>query len=82
MLRHGIVYCEARHAWTQRHHKWLARQSFDQPTIQFALDLAVERVLLAEARRDRLEKAITDIAYQSQWTPVVLRMAACVASRR
>jgi hypothetical protein len=42
----------------------------------------VERVLLAEARRDRVEKAITDIAYQSQWTPVVLRMAACVASRR
>ena len=73
LLRQGIVYCEGR-AWTLRHHAWLSRRSFDQPAVRFAFDIAVEQVLLAAARRDRLDAAITEMARDSQWTPMVIRL--------
>src|SRR5262249_58319766 len=71
--RQGIVYRDGS-AWTLRDYAWLARQSFDQPAVQFPFDLALEEVMLAAARRDRLDKAIIEMARASQWSPVVTRL--------
>lgn len=70
LLRQGIHYTGG-DTWTQAHMGWLYRQSFDSPALQLAYDLAIEAVTETLDRRDRLDKAITKIAYDSQYTPVV-----------
>ncbi|MDQ0078558.1 transposase [Arthrobacter oryzae] len=66
LLRQGIRY-NGGDTWTRAHMSWLYRQRFDSPALQLAYDLAVETL----DRRDRLDKAITKIAYESEYTPVV-----------
>lgn len=73
LLRRGIVYCGGK-AWTSEHHAWLRRQAFDQAGLQVAFDAAYEAVLLAGARRDRLDKAISEMAQDPAWSPVVARL--------
>jgi transposase len=58
LLRQGIVYSGGQ-GWTGVHLVWLHAQHFDAPGLQFAYDAAHEAVLQAEARRGRLDKAIT-----------------------
>jgi hypothetical protein len=45
-------------------------------------DAEHEAVLQAEARRDRLDKAIELMAADSESTPVVHRLGCCTGSRR
>ena len=73
LLRQGIVYYGGR-AWTGAHLVWLQAQHFDAPGLQFAYDAAHEAVLQAEARRGRLDKAVTAMAADSEFTPVVHRL--------
>ena len=73
LLRQGIVYYGG-HAWTGTHLVWLRRQHFDVPGLQLAFDAEHEAVLQAEARRDRLDKAIEVMAADSEFTPVVHRL--------
>ena len=73
LLRQGIVYYGG-HAWTGTHLVWLRRQHFDAPGLQLAFDAEHEAVLQAEARRDRLDKAIEAMAADSEYTPVVHRL--------
>jgi transposase len=73
LLRQGIVYYDG-HAWTSRHLIWLRKQHFDAPGLQLAFDADHEAVLQAEARRDRLDKAIVAMAADSEYTPVVHRL--------
>jgi transposase len=73
LLRQGIVYYGG-HAWTRTHLVWLRRQHFDTPGLQLAFDAGHEAVLQAEARRDRLDKAIEAMAADSEYTPVVHRL--------
>jgi transposase len=73
LLRQGIVYYGGK-AWTGVHQVWLQAQHFDAPGLQFAYDAAHEAVLAAEARRGRLDKAITAVAADSEFTPVVHRL--------
>ena len=70
LLRQGIRY-NGGDTWTRAHMSWLYRQRFDSPALQLAYDLAVETVTETLDRRDRLDKAITKIAYESEYTPVV-----------
>lgn len=49
------------------HISWLYRQRFDAEALQLTYDLAVETL----ERRNRIDKAITKIAYDSQYTPIV-----------
>ncbi|MBB6406524.1 transposase [Arthrobacter sp. AZCC_0090] len=70
LLRQGIHYTGG-HTWTQAHMTWLCRQHFDSPAPQLTYDLALEAVTETLDRRDRRDKAITKIAYDSQYTPVV-----------
>lgn len=55
-------------------HAWLAAQRFDDLALQAAYDSAYETVVLAEARRARLDKAITALAADSAWTGVAARL--------
>jgi len=74
LLRHGIVYCGGK-AWTQAHDYWLLGQSFALAGTQAAFEDAYQTVVLATARRDRLDVAITTMATDSQFTPVVARLS-------
>src|SRR4051794_17366363 len=73
LLRQGIVYCGGK-AWTGVHDVWLRRQRFDSPALQLTYDTAYETMLAAVDRRDRLDRAITVMAADSAFTPVVRRL--------
>jgi transposase len=73
-LRQGIVWSGGQ-AWTGRHEQWLRSQRFDLPGRQLAFDADFEAVLLAGGRRDRLDAAITAMATDSDFTPVVRRLS-------
>ncbi len=69
LLRQGIVYTDGK-AWTQLHERWLGRQRFELAGTQAAFDDAYETVVLADARRDRLDEKITAMAGDCEFTPV------------
>jgi transposase len=73
LLRQGIVY-DGGHAWTGKHDAWLRRQRFDTVATQWAYESDYEAVLAVAARRDRLDAAITAMAADSDFTPVVNRL--------
>ncbi len=73
LLRQGIVWSGGT-AWTGAHHSWLGRQHFDLPGLQAAYDTTLETVLLAQSRRDRLDKTINEMAHEVQWWPTVSRL--------
>jgi transposase len=75
LLRHGAVW-DGREAWTSAHEAWLRRQAadFTRPGLRAAFDADHEAVLMAVARRDRLDAAIEAMAADSQFTPVVRRL--------
>ena len=67
------------------HEQWLRGQHFALPGLQLAFDTAFKTVLLTAARRDRLDAAITEMAFHSEYTaarmPAQPRLRA-VLSRR
>jgi hypothetical protein len=73
LLRHGVVYWDGK-AWTGAHETWLRRQQFSQRGVQLAFDAAWEAMLLTRDRRDQLDKAIAEMATDSEYTAVVRRL--------
>ena len=73
LLRHGIVYYGGR-AWTGAHEVWLRQQRFATPGAAAAFDEAFDAVLTVAGRRDRLDRAIADMAATPTWAPVVSRL--------
>lgn len=73
LLRRGIVYSGG-HPWTGNHDVWLHQQRFDHPAQQRTFDEALDAVLAATARRDRLDAAITAMAADSEFSPVITRL--------
>jgi transposase len=73
LLRPGIVWSGGT-AWTVVHHRWLGAQHFDQLGPQLAYGSSLEAVLLGQSRRDRLDKAIVEMAADPLWWPVVSRL--------
>jgi transposase len=73
LLRHGIVYCGG-HPWNGVHETWLRGQRFGQRGIQLAFDADLEAMLLTLDRRDRLDKAITEMAATGEYAAVVRRL--------
>ena len=73
LLRQGIVYYQGK-AWTGVHERWLRAQQFRLPGLQLAFDIAHDTMLVTLARRDRLDAAITLMAGDSMFTPVVTRL--------
>ena len=74
LLRHGIVYYDGK-AWTERHDRWLHHQRFDAAPTQCAFEDAYEAVVLATARRARLDEKITALAADSEFSPLTRRLA-------
>jgi transposase len=75
LLRQGLVVDGA--AWTQAHGRWLARVALEltQPGLRVAVDEAHGAVLAVQARRDRLDAAIAELAATPSWTPLVNRLS-------
>ena len=73
LLRQGIVYYQGK-SWTGVHDRWLRSQRFTLPGLQLAFDIAYDTMLATVARRDRLDEAITVMAGDSEFTPVVTRL--------
>ena len=64
MLRHGIVYHDG-DAWTGKHDNWLRPQALPQLSdraTRLAFDSDYDAVLVTNARRDRLDAAIGEMA--------------------
>jgi hypothetical protein len=72
LLRHGLVFEAA--AWTQAHARWLGQLRFDQAGLGVAVDEAYGAVLAVQARRDRLDAAIAELATTAPWAPLVGRL--------
>lgn len=73
LLRQGIIYSDG-NAWTGAHDQWLRRQRFDQPALMRAFESDYDAVLSVTARRNRLDEAITLMAGDSEFTPLVHRL--------
>jgi len=73
LLRQGIVYYGG-NAWTGKHDTWLRSQRFELTGLQLAYDSAYETMLHTLDRRDRLDKAIEEMAANSDYTDVVHRL--------
>ena len=73
LLRRGIVYADGR-AWTETHDAWLRRLRFEQRAVQTAFESDYEAMVMVKARRDRLDRAITDMAEHSEFTATVHRL--------
>ena len=72
LLRQGLVY-EAS-AWTIAHDAWLRRQRFARRPLALAFDESYGVVLQAKARRDALDRAIAELAYEPPFADVVARL--------
>jgi transposase len=70
LLRHGHVYSGGK-AWTGVHEAWLNQVRFDRLGTTAAFEESRELVHQLEARRDRLDKQIAVMAFDSSFTPVV-----------
>jgi transposase len=76
LLRHGVVYYGGK-AWTGKHDTWLRTEALPQlgpRATRLAFDSDYETVLVTNARRDRLDVAIEEIAADSEFTPLVRRL--------
>lgn len=73
LLRHGLVYSGGK-AWTVTHDLWLRSRRFESTGLQLAFDAAYDAVIAVSDRRDRLDEAITRMAADSPFTPVVNRL--------
>ena len=73
LLRQGIVYSGGQ-AWTGVHDRWLGRQRFDHRGTTMAFESDYEAVTAITARRDRLDKAIAQLAAGSEFAPIVHRL--------
>lgn len=73
LLRHGIVYSGGK-AWTELHDRWLHQQRLDSIPTRAAFDDAYETVVLATARRARLDEKITALAGDSEFTALTRRL--------
>jgi transposase len=74
LLRQGIVYSGGT-AWTGPHDTWLRHQRFANRATTTAFESDYEAVLTVAARRTRLDAAITELAGDCTFTPLVRRMA-------
>ena len=75
LLRQGIVYYGGQ-AWTGKHELWLSRaQRFDAAGMQLTYDSACEAMGACVDRRSRLDAAITAMAADGEFTPVVRRLS-------
>ena len=74
LLRQGIVY-DGGQAWTGTHDAWLRRQQLANKITQLTFESDYDAMITVKARRDRLDKNIAEMAGDSEFTPIVRRLA-------
>lgn len=74
LLRQGIVY-DGGQAWAGTHDRWLRQQRFDNPATRMTFESDYDAVLVVAGRRQRLDTAITELVGDSEFTPLVRRLA-------
>ena len=74
LLRHGLVYYDG-HRWTGRHDRWLQTLDFAEQGTRLAFADHYDTALAAAARRARLDHEIEAMAAESEFTPLVRRLA-------
>jgi len=72
LLRHGLLW--ERSAWTGEHERWLMGLRFAGP-LAVCFDESYGAVLEAKARRDRLDRAIVELAAEPPFAEVVARLS-------
>ena len=72
LLRQGLLYDGS--AWTGAHESWLRSLTFDRVGVRLAFEEAYDAVLVTQARRARLDTAITELAATPAFAPVVGRL--------
>ena len=70
LLRHGIRYPKDTR-WTQEHRRWLRRQHFDEPALQFTYDADVEQAELLAIHLARIDKQATATAPACRYGTVI-----------
>ena len=73
LLRHGIVY-DGGQAWTTKHDRVAAPATVRHVGAAGRVRRRVRGGAQVKARRDRLDRAIEDLAADSEFTPVVRRL--------
>lgn len=74
LLRHSLRYSGK--TWGGPHEGWLRQQQFSEPGIRLAFEDYLESVLQLTARKHRLERAITVMARDCEYTPLINRLGA------
>ena len=70
LLRHGLRYPKDT-KWTQEHQRWLHRQHFQDPLLQFTYENDIEQAELLAARLKRIDKQVTAAAAACPYTHVI-----------
>ena len=73
LLRQGIVWSGGS-TWSLAHHAWLRTQRFERAGLAAAYESCYEAVVLAEARRARLDQAIAAMAGEPEWSATVAKL--------
>jgi len=74
LLRKGILYDEGKRAWTKTHRRWLEHLELPLPTERLVLSEYLISIEEAERRKERLDKAIDNMAQTDRWHSVVSRL--------
>ena len=67
LLRHGIRYPNETR-WTKEHSRWLHRQRFAEPTLQFTYEADVEQAELLAGHLAHIDKQVAATAADCRYT--------------
>jgi transposase len=75
LLRHGRIFREGKHAWTQKHREWVNRQRLDDPLSQAALEQMLIHVDGLDRQLALLDVGLEEIARSERWSEQVRVLA-------
>jgi transposase len=75
LLRHGRVYRDGT-TWTDKHHRWLAAQTFDQPALQSTLDAYRAEVTARQAAVSAIDAQLRPWADRPPFAEGITRLIA------
>ncbi len=76
LLRHGRIYREGKHAWTNQHRAWVARQRLDDPLAQAALEQMLIHLDGLDRQIDALDRNLEQVAEREPWRHAVQTLIA------
>lgn len=71
LLRHGRIFRDGKHAWTQKHREWVNHQRLDDPLAQAALEQMLIHVDGLDRQLALLDARLEEIARSDRWAEQV-----------